>query len=625
MIITDFFIQGCAGLRGDADSVSLKARLDPLVTGLAPVRSPLFVELLRALMYEQSFDPASRFAQMPEATVRVGCVFASKDGSQSYRVIRDLKTGAAQLAKAEAGQFVPVASSAREVSQLLRSELRLCADDVFSAVFVLDASALPEVQAQAVVAPPPAPLGLALPEARHGRSAHEITAELNHWKAQRNAQQSVQQLEFELDGLQKRRFQFDELAEKRRGLGERLAAFDRELQHSAALDELPADFAQLVAQSDKLNARYKEERARLQDELAVLDERGEPPKPEPLWRDAKFIGGIAGGAALLLGASFLNGDLRLLGLLDIAPFGLAAVQALGVVNELEDIEAHRARRTSLGERLRKLEVKYSEAVGLVKAAVARFNVERPEEILALQQRRAQLSAERVHVAHALEAFDAGEGQRLHGDELKALSARIAEVEELLLSAGQGADNREADRRIAELEAELRGGAVSGAIVTPRGVGQAALPSLPANVGAPPPFERLLLAVADATGASREAAAQQLSHRATEYAQRLLGDASSVVAVDVAGDAQLGGAPLAALAAAAHALAVVAVRFAAIELVLAKTRGVVVVDRLHEGLAALGISADALAPYYAHLGQQAQVLVLAADASLLGATSSVVTV
>ena len=59
-----------------------------------------------------------------------------------------------------------------------------------------------------------------------------------------------------------------------------------------------------------------------------MEADGAPRAPLTLTKDGKFLGGLAGGTVILLAAAFLEGDLRLVGLLDIAPFGLAAVQAL---------------------------------------------------------------------------------------------------------------------------------------------------------------------------------------------------------------------------------------------------------------------------------------------------------
>ena len=607
MLLTDFFVQGV-----ERFAPQLKVRLQPGLSALAPVTDDTFIAMLTELFYSEGFDPMSRFATAPSEAVRVGCVITDERAG-SFRLIRDLKTASAQLAKAENGQYQPVASGAREVSQRLRSELSVPARDVFETLFVLDAKQFPAAPSRS--APPPPvlmaqPLSLLLPETVARRPAVEVQAELIKLRQARDAVLGIEKLEYELDGLQKKRFSFDELAQKRSAFRDRIAALERELGQGAALDALPADFTAFVQSFAKLKQKYTDDRGKLLDEVTKMEAEGAPPAPTSLLQDGKFLGGIGGGAVMLAIAAFLDGDLRLIGLLDIAPFGLAAVQALGTVNELEDSERYGLRLRALKERVKRLEQKFEKDSSVVRDAVRRFKAESADDVVQQLARRQAVKAEHARQLALSQAFDAGEGQALEGGELQALNERIAEIEAQLVGAANGGDPRDIDRRVAALEAEL-----SGAPAAPLAFG--ATPVTGAAVSASPvitaPFLSVLRALADASGLDVAATAQQLSPRAGAYAGRLVSRPNTELTLDERGDASFGGAAYAQLPGPEQHALYLSVRLAAYEQIAARHAFPLWIDRLarvadlpHEGLPA----------FYAHLAKRSQVFLLGEDGAAL---------
>lgn len=609
MLITDLFVQGVDRYP------QVKVRLPQGLSALTPVEDDTFVAVVRELLYSEGFDPQSRFATMPGDVVRVGGVIVADDGT-SYRIIRDLKSGSAQLAKAEGGAYLPIANAGREVSQLLRTQLQVPARDVFDALFLIDVRAFPT---PVVAAPQPVlmaqPLSLMLPGPVATRPVQQIHQEIQALKKQREAMAGTEQLEYELDGLQKKRFAFDELAEKRRNHTDRIASLEREIAQSAAIDELPANFATLAENAVKQKQKFDEDRTKLVEEIARMEGDGPPPKPPVLARDAKFLGGLGGGAVILLAAAFLDGDLRLIGLLDIAPFGLAAVQALGAVNDMEATDRYAARLKALKDRLKKVSEKYERDAAVVVNAVKRFNAESADEVVAAVTRRAALKQELERMKGVIAAFDAGEGTALQGDELRQLNARIAEVEAALLgSASGGGDTREIDRKIAALEAEMSGGAAPGVGGPP---GAAAMPGARGAVAAAPAaasavtFLPVVRALAEVSGADVTAVCQQLASRAAAYAGRLVSRPNTALSIDEQGAATFGGAGLGTLPGGEQHALTLAVRLAAYELAVQRHAFPLWVDRL---VRVADLPHDGLPAFYAHLAKKSQVFLLGDETS-----------
>ncbi len=593
------------GVQGFASQ--LKLRFAPGLSALAPVSDDTFVALLAELFYSEGFNPTSRFAQTARTdAIRVGCVLTAEDGT-SYRLIRDLKTGSAQLAKADGAQYAPIASGGKEVSQILRTQLFIPARDVFEALFVIDASAFAEPPSQPVSLAPvlmAQPLSLMMPESQAVRPAPEIHKELQSLRKMREASAGVEQLEYELDGLQKKRFQFDELAQKRQVIIERTHTLTRELERSAALDELPADFSALVENFGKQKQKFEGDRGKVLDELAKMDEIGAPPRPMPLFKDPKFLGGLGVGALILLSSAFLDGDLRLLGLLDIAPFGLAAVQALGAVNDLEASERYDMRLKALKERVKKIEARYERDTNVVVSAVKRFQVESADEVVAGFKRRAAQKEEAARMAQVLAEFDAGEGAALASDELAQLNARISEVETQLGAMATGRDPREIDRKIQALEAELSGAPAPSAP-------QPGTATKPREAG-PSPFLPVLRALGDVSGADLAAVATQVSSRSAAYAGRLVSRPNTALTLDEQGSVTFGGVAYDALLHPEQHAVYLSVRLAAYELACTRHPFPLWIDRLSR---VVDLPHDALPAFYVHLARRSQVFLLGDDVAV----------
>lgn len=446
MKLTDFFSQNVRGL-----AVSARASLAAPVQSLVVGDPDAFIRLWVHLLYAEGFDPDADFAAAEPS--RGGFLFDIPGSDKKHRLLRDLKSGACQLAVLENGAAAPLASTGAEVASMLRSSFKLPARDWFESLCWLSASHLPssrrgDAPTSTGSVPPGAPLS--------SRSESEVEAELLEAKAKdkQSGGPDVEALEFELDGLQKQRFRFDDLIAKRQTLLANVDRAERALSAESFLASVPKNFPAMVAEQQRVDRKLKDEREKVLTELRQLDDRVPPKKPGPLWKDPRVIGGTIAGLAVLVVAALLPAKWKLLGLLDVVPLGIATIQSLGWVSELQEHDEFAARRALL----LRLEERFNERIEQANAAIAKVvkqsGLDLADLLAALEGGGVKQQA-LDRAKQVLADFENNEGMELLGQEYQRITARASEIETALLSAsvGTGADSP-AKRRIKDLEGEL---------------------------------------------------------------------------------------------------------------------------------------------------------------------------
>ena len=270
MLLTDFFAQNVRGL-----GAQLHAKLAPGANELTPAPAH-FARLLRTLFYAAGFDPDANFAAQPREPARAGFIFTHE--GKTYRLLRDLGTGAAQLAL-KTTELQPIATEAPDVLQRLRA-MGMPSAEAFDAIHTLSESDFPSRRDTPT----------------NGRTRAEIEAAIAVLRAKPRVVRSTDALEFELDGLQKKKYGWEDLSQRRAKLNAEVEQWQARLAQSAWLEQLPADFAKRV--NDSENAQRK--RA---SELADLgeDDGEPPPAPTPLLRNWQFGAGLARRRRIWLG------------------------------------------------------------------------------------------------------------------------------------------------------------------------------------------------------------------------------------------------------------------------------------------------------------------------------------
>lgn len=543
MLLTDLFTQNAKGL-------SPQARV-PLQNGVSAWLVPeptAFMKLVEHLLYAEGFDPDAAFAGGDPS--RAGFLFEHPAGVK-HRLLRDLRSGACQLGRMENGAVTPLAGSGADVAAMLRAQFKLPAHDWFLYVLWLRPQRFPSQRR--VLA------GASKKPQRVLREQTVVEAELAAMAEKKSSGVDVEALEFELDGLQKQRFRYDDLIVRRQKLLSEVDRVKRTANNSTAMQAVPDDFAQRVAAWNKVDKKLRDEQAKVLDELRVLDEQSEPRAPLPLQRDAKFIGGVVGGLVLLGAAAFLPGNLRLLGLLDVLPFGLASIQSFGWIADLETRDVYLHRRQLLRDLDERYVARIEKAQVPIQQVLKRAGLPMDELLEALQNR----GAADVHVRHAedaLKAFEQGEGAELANAEYQRLVERCSEIETLLLSTSVGAGQGNQAQRKRELEDEL-------AQIVAKAQTQPTIPVTDEPLGTVDPTgERgLLLVVAEVLGLSPDEAAGRLVEVGLRYLQKLGFPDVSSLDVQVTGEVSLDGKTLSDMTNQQADLAHLALSFAAYEL------------------------------------------------------------
>lgn len=524
MILTDLFAQNVRGF-----GAQLHAKLAPGASELTPA-PPHFAQLLRTLFYAPGFDPDANFAARPGEPARAGFIFTHE--AQTYRLLRDLGTGAVQLAL-KTSELSPLATNAADVLLRLRA-MGMPSAEAFDAIYALAESDFPSRR----LAP------------QSGRTRAALEAAIATLRAKPRVARTTDALEFELDGLQKKKYGWEDLSQRRVKLASEVTQWEQRLSQWAWLEQIPADFEQRVAAFETAHKKRASELVELGDDNAERkgDEGGErlarvPLQPISLVRNWQFWAGITAGLVFLVLAMLLSGQARFVGLLDIGAFGWSVIVALQFVSESETYERYTHRVARREDVRRRIEEKFTADTQVVREVLAKANGATAKEIVEQLGQRDQLRTQAETAEHKLAAFDLGEGVDLRSWGAEQVESRISEIEEQLALAGDSPSDTTA-QELAALEREL------------------------ANSGRPPPGpfngKALVLALVEASGGELAQAITPLGARAGQFLTQWWGR-PSVVFIDERGLIISDGAAFASLALEIQDQVWLALRLAAFEL------------------------------------------------------------
>jgi hypothetical protein len=268
----------------------------------------------------------------------------------------------------------------------------------------------------------------------------------------------VENLQFEVDGLNSQVFELESKLRSTEGLKEKL----RQAEAAWAAEPtpgslgLPQDIVARAERFPKLLARKEEALARLQSEREVAEEElRRLPDVEPLVRNPVFWTAVGVGVACFIAGLFFDNAARYISLLDIPAFGFAAVLALRHVDELQHKDQMGRRGEVFAAREKKILDDFEADVGAVRKALEVFGVETPQEIAPRLQRREQLGAEVAQLRAQLvsmekhpEYVDAAQQLPLLRQQSELLNAKVAE---------RGAfvrDVREVERELSRLQESI---------------------------------------------------------------------------------------------------------------------------------------------------------------------------
>ena len=316
MLFLDLALQGFKELSGSAQ-VKLRPGYNAVVTH-QPNPEGLIEGILETL-YAEGYDPAAVILAAPGAESTRGVLSLRSSTGLTFRILRDLVKGSVTLQKFDSatGAFDDLTKDVAATGQALRADAGLPVRKTYRKAFVLLAGELPShnrsaapVVAQMATGP------VKVNVAKLRKRLSEIESEINEHKG-------VEDLEFEIDGLQKQKFEIEDelkLFQVDETVSDdakrRLAAF-------SYLDIVPDDFEdrlqvyeRAIVKRDSDLRRWKKERKIIKGEIKGL--HIEPIQKNPLLWAGLLVGAVA------IGAGFFLGDLwRYLAFIDIPAFGLS--------------------------------------------------------------------------------------------------------------------------------------------------------------------------------------------------------------------------------------------------------------------------------------------------------------
>ncbi len=269
----------------------------------------------------------------------------------------------------------------------------------------------------------------------------------------------VDNLQFEVDGLNSQVFDIETKLRGTDGLKEKIRAAEAAWAAEPTPESmgLPQDIVARAERFPKTLARKEEAMARLMSEREVAEEEAARlPDVEPLVRNPQFWAAVAVGVACFVAGFFFTNAARYVALLDIPAFGFAAMLALRFVDELQHKDFVSRRGEMFVVREKKILEEFEAEAASVRKAMEVFDVDTPKEIpLRLQRREqlgaevAQLRAQLVSVEKHPEYIEAANQLPVIRQQIELLNAKIAEKGSFVR------DIREVEREISRLKESIQ--------------------------------------------------------------------------------------------------------------------------------------------------------------------------
>ncbi|HUU00333.1 MAG TPA: hypothetical protein VM425_02725 [Myxococcota bacterium] len=443
------------------------------------------IDVVTHLLNPNPTEPATDRFKSSDPSLCRAALLIDDDSGQRYRLVQDLLRGSMALARLDPAtkQFVPVSNSPTEVRQYLTSQIHLPHIDVFEEIFITRRSSFPtaagETTAEAlgVGLPPTVSLPPTAGLAGGGGSSHfpgyqggdsgeevlpdnpdELRSQLNVLRHDLSMAKEVDDLQFNLDGLQSKLFKMEQ---KTKGVGEassRVENLEAELGRFDKLGELPGDFERRIREFEKSKGKLDRDKARLNDEQEKWDKRANQAIPGPLTQDRNFVLGLSLGlGAIGVGVLgfFLEEYLRYVALLDIAGFGLALVAAVRHIDRSQAAQRSQARLAMIDERREKLQRQFDLESSIVRSTMVQLDVSDPQQIIEQYAARNKVAGALEKARQDLEAQKNDPAFAETESQQAQLRAEIAELEEKLAGAGGlMMGPKEMERRIGLIEDKL---------------------------------------------------------------------------------------------------------------------------------------------------------------------------
>jgi len=450
-------------------SPSIRSALRPgysALKGPGDLPSPLS-GLILALAFPDGRGGDAAFLAPGAKAGRAGLSIQGHDGSV-WRVVRDLG-GAGGLHKLNraTNQFEPIATEASDMAQSLRSGAGFPARTTWEQLFTITGPQLPTRRPRGVASSPSGAFASSssgsfrnLGRVQNqweggggGMASPEDLAKLPALEAELVTARKTAEVQFKLEGVTPEPHPLETRKQKVEEVTQRLHAARAEAAElKAKFEGLPPDIEARVRRADDDLKRYKDQLARYREEEIEVKARAAR-APDSLLKDQRFLGALVAGLALLIGAGFLEGGLRIVALLGMVPLTLAALLALRYIEELQRYARGKGADEVLAAREKKLTDEFEMSQTMVDRAMDRLSVNSPDEFAVVAAKFAQfqnqlgaLELEEADVRSDPEFMGVAEKFESLKAEQEALNAQLE-----AMSGGFVRDVRDIEREIQRIK------------------------------------------------------------------------------------------------------------------------------------------------------------------------------
>lgn len=469
MLILELAVQGVRGF-----SPSARIAFKP---GYLVLKSPTEIPaplsgLILSLLYPDGRGGESAFVAPGAKLARAGLTVQSTE-QELWRIVRDLGgQGALHKLNRSSNQFEVLTQDAAEMVQALRGA-GLPARPVFEQLFTFTVGQLPSrkpksSQKQPASAPKSRPSQLGRVQSAFDTYATELSAsdtgptmeKLAALEKELVVAKHVASLQFKMDGVQADTFRAEQRFHAFQELQQKLETARAELYKAPTPQSLglPDDIIERVRRSGDEKKRKDDAINKLEREKADAGLAGDPPIIAPLWKDARFLGGIVAGLALLAGGMVLEGMGRFVALLAIPAFTFAGLLALRYIEELQHLARENAKREIFDTRRKKIDDEFTLAATIVQTALDKVEANTAEEFFALMAKRDELQPGVAALEMEYADYESDPDTASLGETVGRLKAEHEQMnQELLrLSGGYSREVREIEREIVRMKDALAG-------------------------------------------------------------------------------------------------------------------------------------------------------------------------
>lgn len=390
----------------------------------------------------------------PEGALRYGALF--EHNGHRYRLLRDL-SGGLNLARMNAAtqKFELLAKDEQALSNFLQDEIDFPLDGLFTLLGVIDrrlgggpATAAP---AEASFSSAPYDDGYGdYPDEGAGQT-QDIEAQLKQLRRELSILSSVDDLEFKVDGLQKRKFETEAHLAKYKDLDARVEKIEKRQAAIQPIETLTPELEARVQNLQKTEEYQRQKLSSLDAEIHALEKQLdvlEPKAARKLHKDPFFI---VGAVVTVLGFVLPFFTKEFLVLFGFAGGGWLAYLFFMVYPklsaELDEINKKYKRLVAEEEKIKK---DFDTATAVIRDLVKKLQVIDAKDLLQLAAEWREMQQEKVEIQAQRDAIasQAGTPEKVRKD-LERQEAEIALFEEELRNAG--AITRDANQIQAEIK------------------------------------------------------------------------------------------------------------------------------------------------------------------------------